>query len=147
MDEQIKQTVINNLVSDYETIYNKMIFIPDLEARVRAANGLMVYLSHVNDYGNTLLASPQIQPAAAPAKAEKKTAESASPTPPPIPQPNRIDTPPYDAEKKRWNYCEAHPDEEIKHISEKTGRFYYACLRCGEFLQSNGTRKKMGVKP
>ena len=143
-DQQIKQTVINNLVSDYETIYNKMTFISDVEARVRAANGIMIYLSHVNDYGASVL--PSSEPTATVPSTVDKGTTPLQAAPSSTPQPKRIDTPPYDAEKKRWNYCEVHPDEEIKHTSEKTGRWYYACLRCQEFLQSNGTRKKMGGK-
>ncbi len=131
MDDKTKETIIGNLAKDYEKIYAHLTFISDETARARAANGLMVYLSQVCDYGKSILSET--------APDEKKPEEKKEEKP----QPNRIDTPPYDELKKRWNYCEAHPDEEIKFYSDKTNRYYYACHKCGEFLNKDGTRTPM----
>ena len=69
MNDETKITVIENMVKDYEKIYEGLNFVPDVEARVHAANGIMVYLSKVNGYGNTLLPLIQSQPATVPSTA------------------------------------------------------------------------------
>ena len=167
MDQQIKQTVINNLVSDYETIYNKMTFISDVEARVRAANGIMIYLSHVNDYGASVL-PPTESVLAASSKVEdlkisddsiigKALGLGASSTPqPPMPAPSEdkkqlgIDgkpLPAYDRSGLKWIRCPVCQSVDIDIWSEKKQRYFQGCFDCQIWLIPDGKTRPMDQKP
>jgi len=163
MDNQIKQTVINNLVTDYETIYNKMTFVPDVEARVRAANGIMIYLSHVNDYGASVLPSTELTATvpskdgdSLPAKSViPPTAPSSTPQPP-MPAPSE-DTkqlgfdgkplPAYDRSGLKWIRCPVCQSVDIDIWSEKKQRYFQGCFDCQIWLIPDGKTRPMDQKP
>ena len=151
--------MINNLVSDYETIYNKMTFISDVEARVRAANGIMIYLSHVNDYGASVL--PSNEPTATvPSTVDKGTTPLQAvppPTPqPPMPAPSE-DTkqlgfdgkplPAYDRSGLKWIRCPVCQSVDIDIWSEKKQRYFQGCFDCQIWLIPDGKTRPMDQKP
>ena len=160
MDNQIKQTVINNLVSDYMTIYDKLGGIPDPLARARAANGLMKYLSEVNDYGNLLLKSRDQPTATVPSTVDKGTtplqaAPSSTPQPP-MPAPSE-DTkqlgfdgkplPAYDRSGLKWIRCPVCQSVDIDIWSEKKQRYFQGCFDCQIWLIPDGKTRPMDQKP
>jgi hypothetical protein len=52
-------------------------------------------------------------------------------------------TPTYDRDKLAWNRCPKCASAKVGHVSEKTGKGYFACFDCRIFLQPDGKTKEM----
>jgi len=112
---------LENLIALYREVYDRLDFITQAYARVRATGDLLgIHMGRV-------------------IAAETKTAQPEPAQAPPQPA---GEIPAYDPKARRWHHCDKHPDEPILHYG-RNGRPYLACKKCGDFLNPDGTRTPM----
>jgi hypothetical protein len=149
--------LIDETVEAHKAIYDKLGHIKDEQARVRAANGLMVVL----DYHHVF--TPDAKPTA-PAPTTTATPPATAPTKERAPgtpyKPKSLDprkripmtelmtmrfwTGAYDRVKLHFEHCPNCENDEIDAHSEAKGKDYQACFECRMFLNPDGTAATMG---
>jgi hypothetical protein len=126
----------------YQYAYQQLAFIADLQARVRAANGLMVTMDKVLQFN-----APQSDGAVPDFTSADKIAQALKPSEPKA-APEKLSEegligPAYDAVNKRWNYCPTCKTTDINHVSQEKGKEYQACFTCRIYLNQGNTTKPM----
>lgn len=143
MDRQeARRRVCTEWSETYQYAYNQLAFIVDLQARVRAANGLMVTMDKVLPFN-----APQSDGAVPDFTSADKIAQALKPTTPgTVPEKlteEGLIGPAYDPDKKRWNYCPTCKGMDINHVSQEKGKEYQACFTCRVYLNLGNMTKPM----